>query len=99
MFIRALLLDKMHQMAKPWPEITIPMKIPAIPNIYLPPANAWERAGNSLRRVSRFLASVQSVFGFFAAAASFSRYPGIPAPNAGFLLPTAPDLGSYRHRY
>jgi Fusaric acid resistance protein-like len=39
---------------------------------HLPPANSWERAGNSLRSISHFLASDQSVFGFRAAAASFT---------------------------
>jgi hypothetical protein len=39
---------------------------------HLPPANLWERSGNVLRYVSQVLASDQSVFGFRAAAASFS---------------------------
>lgn len=38
----------------------------------LPPQNSWERGGNSLRSISRFLASDQSVFGFRAASASFA---------------------------
>lgn len=44
----------------------------AIDPEHLPSANSWERCGNGLRYISRILASDQSVFGFRAAAASFS---------------------------
>jgi hypothetical protein len=37
---------------------------------HLPPATAWQRFGNGLRKVSRFFASEESVFGFRAACVS-----------------------------
>jgi hypothetical protein len=39
---------------------------------HLPPANAWEKFGNSIRAVSRFLRSPESSFGFRAACATMS---------------------------
>lgn len=52
-------------------DITSEPKGPIDPE-HLPPANAWERGGNVLRYISRILSSDESVFGFRAAAASFS---------------------------
>ena len=39
---------------------------------HLPPANAWEKFGNGVRGISRFLASPESAFGFRAACATMS---------------------------
>jgi hypothetical protein len=39
---------------------------------HLPPANAWEKFGNMIRRISHFLRSPESAFGFRAACATMS---------------------------
>ncbi|KAI0199723.1 hypothetical protein F4808DRAFT_206234 [Astrocystis sublimbata] len=39
---------------------------------HLPPTNAWQRAGNGLRAVSRFFSSEESAFGFRAACATLT---------------------------
>ncbi|RMZ71113.1 mfs transporter [Pyrenophora seminiperda CCB06] len=39
---------------------------------HLPPANAWEKFGNGVRGISKFLASPESAFGFRAACATMS---------------------------
>lgn len=39
---------------------------------HLPPANAWERFGNGLRKFSRFFGSQESVFGFRVACATMT---------------------------
>lgn len=39
---------------------------------HLPPANAWERFGNGLRKFSRFFGSPESVFGFRVACATMT---------------------------
>jgi hypothetical protein len=39
---------------------------------HLPATNSWERAGDELRKISHFLASDNSIFGFRVAAASFT---------------------------
>ncbi|CAN9331788.1 unnamed protein product, partial [Alternaria alternata] len=39
---------------------------------HLPPANTWEKFGNGIRAISRFLRSPESAFGFRAACATMS---------------------------
>jgi len=39
---------------------------------HLPPSSLWQRSGNQLRRISAFLASDESAFGFRVACATMS---------------------------